>query len=365
MFPLTYTNMSSKPLKKVGVKDIAALAGVSIGTVDRVLHNRGEVKRSTRERVLDIVEDLGYTPNILAKSLSSKKRIRLAIVIPDSTDNNPYWKIPIKGIDRAAVELEQYNTDIIYKFFDASRESSFNEMLKAIKKESPDGVVLNPVFKEVAKKYLRHFEENNIPYVFIDVNLKGTQSLGYFGQDAWQSGRLAARLMHLSLPSSAKILIVKQTNRKVFSQHIESRVEGFKDYIYKHKESPQIIDSIEIDLLDSNEPSKSLQQVIRKKGKYDGLFVPNSRVFRMAEFMKINPDFRPVVVAYDLLEENIRMLREEIITCLISQKPDVQAHKAITALFDHLISRKSVKQTNYSPIDIIFRENLENYFDNE
>ena len=102
--------MVPKVNKKIGVKDIAAKAEVSIGTVDRVLHNRGEVKEETRKRVMDIVIELGYKPNLLAKSLSSKKTTRIAIIIPDSSDNNPYWEKPIQGIKMAAEELENYNT---------------------------------------------------------------------------------------------------------------------------------------------------------------------------------------------------------------------------------------------------------------
>ena len=114
--------------KKVGVKDIAAKAGVSIGTVDRVLHNRGEVKEETRRMVMKIVEELGYQPNLQAKSLSSKKTTHIAIVFPDSSDNNPYWEKPIEGIKKAAEELASYNTQVSYVFFDASNEESFRSV---------------------------------------------------------------------------------------------------------------------------------------------------------------------------------------------------------------------------------------------
>ena len=63
--------------RRVTIKDIAAMAGVSIGTVDRVLHNRGEVNQATHERVMSFVDELGYTPNLLAKSLALKKVLPL------------------------------------------------------------------------------------------------------------------------------------------------------------------------------------------------------------------------------------------------------------------------------------------------
>ena len=69
--------------KKVGIKDIAAKAGISIGTVDRVLHDRGDVNEETKRKVLEIVEELGYKPNILANDvmqLSPEKNVLLFIL---------------------------------------------------------------------------------------------------------------------------------------------------------------------------------------------------------------------------------------------------------------------------------------------
>ena len=60
--------------KKARIKDIAALAGVSIGTVDRVLHKRGEVAEKTRAKVEKILEESHYSPNLMARVLKSSKR---------------------------------------------------------------------------------------------------------------------------------------------------------------------------------------------------------------------------------------------------------------------------------------------------
>jgi len=348
--------------KKAGVKDIAAKAGVSIGTVDRVLHNRGEVKEETRKKILKIVNELGYTPNLLAKSLSSRKRTRLAIVIPDASDDNPYWKIPIKGIEKAADELVNFQTEVNYIFFDASNEASFRKVLHQVKEEAPDGLVLNPVFRESSLEYINEFNMLGIPFVFIDVNLYDVNTLGYFGQDAQQSGQVAGKLMSEILDPGARILILKQTNRKVFSRHIESRIEGFLEFIAKNRsERPFSIDTIEIDLLEKAEPEKSLSALLNEETPFSGIFIPNSRAFKIANFLKAEQDFRPVIIAYDLLEENITLLKEGMLSYLISQKPDQQAYRAIMSLFDHLVSKKEIRRTNYSPIDIIIKENLDFY----
>jgi LacI family transcriptional regulator len=99
--------------KKIRIKDIAQLANVSVGTVDRVLHNRGNVNEEKWEKVMKIINELSYTPNILAKSLASKKIIRIAVLIPEPYNSfNLYLEKPLDGINQAREELSDYNVDV-------------------------------------------------------------------------------------------------------------------------------------------------------------------------------------------------------------------------------------------------------------
>lgn len=361
LLSLTYTEMKDNTRKRVGVKDIAKAAGVSIGTVDRVLHNRGEVKAETKEKVMAIVDELGYKPNVLARSLSTKKTTRIAIVIPDSSDNNPYWEKPALGIKKASDELASYNVEILFEYFDASDENSFKSVLDKVCKNEIDGVVLNPVFKATSLHYISLFKERNIPYAFIDVNIKGVGKLGYFGQDAEQSGIVSAKLMNSSTPINPNILIVKLSKNKVFSEHIESRVAGFIKFFNECTENCNSnITTIEIDLHEANEPQESLNKLIISNPDFNGMFVPNSRVFKVADFVE-NQKINPVIIGYDLVDRNIDHLKKGNIHYLISQKPEEQAYNAIMALFDHLIRKKEVLKTSYSPIDIIIKENIDYY----
>lgn len=356
--------MKNNTDKRIGIKDIAARAGVSIGTVDRVLHNRGEVKEATRQKVMEIVQELDYTPNIFAKSLSSKRTTKLAIVIPDSSDNNPYWEKPVSGIKLAAEELTHYNTEILYEHFDASDEAAFKNVLRKVCDQNPDGIVLNPVFKDTSLEFIQEFDKRAIPYVFIDINLNNVNNLAYYGQDAEQSGLVAARLMEASTPKVPNLLIVKQSKRKVFSSHIERRIEGFTRY-YSEQQKTINAQTIEIDLNAPNEPYETLNKVFDKGNTYQGIFVPNSRGFKLADYLKTNGLTNLVTIGYDLIDSNIDFMQQGYLTYLISQKPELQAYNAIWALFDHLVTKKPVRKTNYSAIDIIIKENIEYYLENK
>jgi len=72
----------NRPVRR-GIHQIAELANVSIGTVDRALHGRNGIKESTRERILQIAQQIGYTPNLAARALSvSRTGARIGVCIP-------------------------------------------------------------------------------------------------------------------------------------------------------------------------------------------------------------------------------------------------------------------------------------------
>lgn len=348
--------------KRVGIKDIARVAGVSIGTVDRVLHNRSGVKKETLDHVTSVVKELGYKPNVIARSLASKKTTRIAVVIPDSGENNPYWEKPVLGIQRAAEALANYNLEITFGFFEASNQAAYTEALEKVCNDCPDGVVLNPVFKSISNHYISIFDKKGIPYVFMDVNIKGVGKLAFFGQDAEQSGKVVAKLMAATVSPQSKILIVKQSDRKIFSQHIESRIQGFNDYLsdLSGEKGYQVLVE-EIDLLEPGEPDTTLSVIFNENPEIKGVFIPNSRGFKVAAFIQKNISDKPIMIGYDLVRENISYLKNGTFTCLISQKPEEQAYKSVMALFDHLVLQKEVPETVYSPIDIIVKENIDYY----
>jgi len=343
------------------IRDIAKLANVSTGTVDRVLHNRPGVKPETKAEILKILEEINYTPNLMAKTLASKKSIRLVILIPGSRDANSYWTQPILGVQQAADEISVFRTIVDVYTFDDYDEQSFTNMANRILKEKPQGVIFSPVFFDASNTFIKKLEKQQIPYVFIDTNLNDSSNIAYFGQDAFKSGYLAGKLMTLGLKGSGKILIVKLANHLPVSQHVEKRENGFCNFLAENNLINNYeIFYLEIELLKKGEPQKSLRKFFSQH-KVDGIFVPNSRAFRIAQFIKNQDIQKPLIVGYDLIPKNIEYLESGIISFLIGQRPEEQAYKAIKALFNYTFLGKEVKKLNYSSIDIITKENIEFY----
>ncbi|MFW5804785.1 MAG: LacI family DNA-binding transcriptional regulator, partial [bacterium] len=107
------------------IKDVAKKANVSVGTVDRVIHNRGQVSATTQEKIMKIIEEIGYEPDIVASSLASKKTYRLSILIPMDNGENEYWNAPLKGFERAFNEIKHFNINIEYFLYNPQEKASF------------------------------------------------------------------------------------------------------------------------------------------------------------------------------------------------------------------------------------------------
>ena len=94
--------------ERIRIKDIARLANVSVGTVDRVLHGRSGVSEASRKRVEEILKQLDYQPNMYASALASNKKYTFACLLPKHLEGE-YWTDVQKGIREAVTTCSDFN----------------------------------------------------------------------------------------------------------------------------------------------------------------------------------------------------------------------------------------------------------------
>lgn len=146
------------------IYDVAGAAGVSLATVSRVLNSPEKVKEETRQRVLKVIKELGYRPNVIARGLASRKTTTVGVVISDVTRASVAQML--SGILDIA---NKYNYSI--KLFSIPEGADVLDALQNIVAEQVDGVLyLNDELSdrdvELVKKM---FTDNNIPFVFANV----------------------------------------------------------------------------------------------------------------------------------------------------------------------------------------------------
>jgi len=348
-----------KVSKRTGIKEIARLADVSIGTVDRVIHNRGQVSKKTMKKILDVMNKTNYKPNFVARVLASKKKPRLVCLIPFFTPENRYWEAPLEGIKKAEKEIADYGVTVSYSLFDQYLPDSFEKKTGEVLIDHPDGVLLAPVFSKQASDFIKKLDNLKIPYVFIDSKLKEANNLSFFGQNSFRSGMLAAKLMEFSCASKGTIVIVNIGTVHENIHHTREREKGFKTYFLNNPD-------IQINVLNISSGKLNNMDSMLKIPDTDisGIFATSSAHI-IANYLNHKRKGQITLIGYDLTNDNIAFLEEGIIDFLICQKPREQAFRGIYALFHHIVFEKQIRKNNLMPLDIITKENYNDYLEFE
>ncbi len=342
--------------KTVGVKEIAIEAEVSIGTVDRVLHNRPGVAKKTKEKVLKAIEKLGYSPNILAGVLSRKKIYKLVCLIPDPKEIS-FWKQVDEGILKAKEELKLFQVKIIQHYFSFNLDN-FSEQSQKVLEEQPDGVVFLAQLSEKQMQFASALDKENISYVTINTLNQNLNYKSYIGQDAYAAGRLAGKLIDLGR-KKGKILIVNIFSHTSHSLFRMRRISGFCEYLSEVGRSKDIA-LFEMNISNKELFRDSLERLIIQDN-IEAIFVTNSKSYIL--FDAVAPNFldKIMVVGFDLVKENINLLQEGKISFLISQQAKNQGYRGVLQLFDVVVKKKEVETCIYLPIDIVCKENFSYY----
>ena len=140
-------------MSQITTKEIANLAGVSIGTVDRVIHNRGQVADKTKKKIQEIIEKNDYQPNLNARNLVQKKRLKIVSILP-TYQNGDYWSKVWQGIHRAETELKGQSLSLEPIFYELKRPETLLKSVSKIRLDDPIGLILSPSNKDICLKII-------------------------------------------------------------------------------------------------------------------------------------------------------------------------------------------------------------------
>ncbi len=346
--------------ERIRIKDIARLADVSVGTVDRVLHGRSGVSESSRKRVEEILKQLDYQPNMYASALASNKKYIFACLLPTHLEGE-YWTAVEKGINEALRTYSDFNISIKTTYYDPYDYQSFVSNGMAIIEQKPDGMIVAPTVYEYTKQLVDELSQNNIPYIYIDSCIKDLPPLAFYGQNSHQSGYFAARMLMLLAQNEKEIVIFRKIHDGIVgSNQQENREKGFRQYMQEHHPDC-VIRALDLRAESNDEDTLMLNEFFQNNPKINSGITFNSKAYIMGQYLQDSQKTNFNLIGYDLLEPNVKCLREGSINFLIAQQPELQGYDGIKALCDHLIFKKEVNCTNYMPIDLLSVETIDYY----
>ncbi|MDE6455092.1 MAG: LacI family DNA-binding transcriptional regulator, partial [Dysosmobacter sp.] len=205
------------------LKQVAEAAGVSRGTVDRVLHGRGHVNPELEERVSRLLKEMGYQPNRLGRGLvMSGRAIKLGMICQFS--ETPFMKLVLHGAEQAQAELKATNTDLYIESIDSYDADRMLKTIDQMLERGVHGLALTPGNSPAIHEKMRQVIRAGIPIVTLNSDAPDTGRLAYVGLDNYRAGKAAAGLMSLTLRNGGTILPISGYTEN--TSHTQ-RVKGF------------------------------------------------------------------------------------------------------------------------------------------
>ena len=263
------------------------------------------------------------------------------------------------GIRTRITELKQYGIQIEPFTFSQIDRTEFVKEAEKIIELKPDGVVLAPFFRKESLEFIEKLKDHNIPFVFIDSEIKNAGQISYIGQDSYQSGLVSGKLLEMMLPEG-NILIVHFAKEMDNQNHLVEREKGFYDWFKKNRHAKHLLFTAEVSNTDDDFWMEELKMLI-EKNNIKGIFVTNSKVFFAGRLIE-RYDLEDIkVIGHDLVKWNVEYLNKDIVQFLICQRPEEQGYNAINKLFRFVVEKDKISEQNYTSIDIITKENIDYY----
>ena len=234
---------------KATIRDVAKRANVSVATVSRVINNKGYVYEETRKAVLKSIDELGFEPNQLARSLTNHRSKMIGVIVPHV--GTTFYGQLIEGIEHAALGYG-YKTMLCNTQDDSQREIDY---LKVFEQYNMEGIIVASNFKNKDK-----LSSLNIPIVSVDHLI--SDEIPSISSDNEKGGRVAAEI--LIKGGAKKLLLLRGPSFLITSQE---RTKGFLEVLEEHDCVYEIHD---FDLIEPD--AEFIYQHLKNNPQIDGIF---------------------------------------------------------------------------------------------
>ena len=243
----------------ISIREVAKLAGVSPATVSRVINGTANVDEDKKKRVLEVVEETGFKPNLVARSLFKKSSKMIGVILPNTS--NSFFTEIIEYIESEAF-VQGYKIVICYSNNDSKKEIDNLNMLVSM---NADGIILLANDINI-RDYLKNIK---IPIVVVDRSLDSKNELTQILSDHYKGGVLATE--HL-IECGCKNIV--NMNGPMNLSSAKSRYDAYYDTCKKHDLEVNSVDSD----YDFESGIKSTEELLRRFPNVDGIIASNDIV---------------------------------------------------------------------------------------
>jgi LacI family transcriptional regulator len=343
---------AQKRAKPPGIREIALTLGISIGTVDRALHDRPGINKATRARVLQLAKTLGYRPNLAARFLSSRKQCRVGVNLPREIAS--FFDLVRDGILDVARSFESNGVRIVHRSYPRLGEGE-TEALEEALNDDIDGLVIAPGHPEDLAPLMRRAVGQGIPVVCVNTDAPGIEHLATVCVDSATSGSLVGELMGRFLGGRGQIVVV--TGQLSTVDHLQ-KLDGFRKEIGARWPGLGIAAVVEAHD-DEAEAYEKCREVLASTPDVVGVYVSTANSMPvMRAIDDRGSSGRITVIATDLFPALAPLIESGGVAATIYQRPWVQGQIAFQAIYKFLVEGVTPPPVNRLSPHVVMRSNL-------
>ncbi|MEG1577326.1 MAG: LacI family DNA-binding transcriptional regulator [Oscillospiraceae bacterium] len=339
------------------IREIAALAGVSRGTVDRALNHRPGVNPETADEICKIAASLGYHPNVAGKLLAAQKKVlRLAFIILETPDNVFFDDIRLAAISKAE-NLKPFGVEVLFFSITAFSDAFFADLFSRVEAANVDGIAIAPIAVKPITEFVRKMSEQKMPMVFFNVDEPSAQRLCYVGCDYVRAGHVAAGLTALCTAGRGTVGLV--TLGDSHNQSYNDRVSGFTAELAGRYPNLALYGG-GAPITFQHHDHENVRQTIRNHPEINAVYVVNLGDFSVCETARKAAEGRTLnIITNDLVPVQRQMLREGVISATLAQQPELQGALPLEILYEYLVFGSLPKQdVCHTKLDIFIGQNI-------
>ena len=338
---------------RIRIREIAKLANVSIGTVDRAFHARRGISPETRQKVLQIAKDLGYAPNLAARALSvGGSVVRIGVCIP--REIHFFYDQLRAGILAESARFAALGVEVLYHpvgRLGEGEETAIEQLLE----HDIQALVITPGDPQRLAPLIERAEKKNIRVICVASDAPGAARSSVVCVDPRVSGGLAAELMSRFASARARVAVI--TGMKVTEDH-RTKVLFFSQHFSKFCAGGRVVRVIE-GHEDEDETFQKCFELLGETESLSGLYVTTANCLPVCRAIGARGlSGKIVLVATDLFEEMVPYFKKGTIAASIYQQPYVQGQTAVRLLVDHILRGRAIPPTYYLSPGIVMRSNL-------
>ena len=340
--------------KHFGVRDLAKLANVSVGTVDRALNDRSGIREKTRDRILKLAHDNGYAPNLSARALSfQRSSLRIGLCIP--REIRYFYDQLYAGFTEEAARYQHVGLEVIYKPVN-KLSSPAGPAINTLLDSKIDALVITPgSAKSMAPLIEKAERERNIRVICIASDDSPTCRSTAISVDPDVNGSVAAELMAKIVPPGTKVAIL--TGMLATEEH-KIKVSSFCRTFPVECRGGKVVRTIQ-GHEEEEEVFKKTIQLLREEKDLGGIYISTVNSIPVCRAVEVEGRAGKIrIISTDLFAELTPYFVNGTLSASIYQNPYRQGQIAVQLIVDHLLHGKPFPHTYYLNPIIALRSNL-------